>query len=258
MIFRHPLLITLSEKLNGVCSYVQPLPRESTEKKKVLVIHCHPVPESYSSALANAAIKGLKTAGHEVRVKRLYFHGDSGECYEGKSFPPALTCDERREYLDPQRTKDRELLNPKDIPNISPEVAEAISDLRWCDTLVLVYPTWWYNLPAMMKGFIDRVLLPGVAFKLPEKKNSFSLLPAVLAPGLPNIKKIGVVTTYGSSYALTMYCGDNSRRCIERAVRPVCAPDCLLTWHGLHDMDFTTEERRKDFLAKVELAYTLF
>jgi putative NADPH-quinone reductase len=145
MPFRHPLLISLSEKLNVICSYVQPLPRDESEcKKKVLVVHCHPVPESYSTALADAAVRGLKAAGHEVRVRRLYYLGNSSECYSGKSFPPALTCDERRGYLSPEKMDERASeKDPETISDISPEVAEAISDLRWCDSLVLVYPTWW-------------------------------------------------------------------------------------------------------------------
>jgi NAD(P)H dehydrogenase (quinone) len=43
-----------------------------------------------------------------------------------------------------------------------------LRDLDWCDTLIFVYPTWWYGLPAMIKGWLDRVLVPGVAFLMPD------------------------------------------------------------------------------------------
>jgi NAD(P)H dehydrogenase (quinone) len=42
---------------------------------------------------------------------------------------------------------------------------------RWCDTLIFVYPTWWYGLPAMIKGWLDRVLVPGLAFLMPDGQN---------------------------------------------------------------------------------------
>ena len=61
-----------------------------------------------------------------------------------------------------------------------------------------------------------------------------------------------------SSYLGTLYAGDNSRRCIDRALRPVCNPNCLLLWHGLHDMDNVCEQGRAQFLDEVELAYRLF
>ena len=106
MFFRHPMLVSLSNKLNTYTSYVQPLPDPAEEqrgKKKVLLLRCHPVPESYSTALAAAAERGLRAAGHEVRVRSLY-GGKDAYGGGGASFPPLLTTEERRTYNDVSRS----------------------------------------------------------------------------------------------------------------------------------------------------------
>mmetsp|Transcript_27434 Transcript_27434/g.61450 ORF Transcript_27434/g.61450 Transcript_27434/m.61450 type:complete len:160 (+) Transcript_27434:3-482(+) len=138
------------------------------------------------------------------------------------------------------------------------EVREAIADLRWCDSLVLVYPTWWFNFPAAMKGFFDRVMLPGVAFKIPPKGNKAGAGTTGLLPGFTNISKIGVVTTYGAYEAAALYAGDNSRRFLSRAFRPLCAPNCHLLWHGLYSMDAQSLAQRETFLEKVREEYKTF
>ena len=48
------------------------------------------------------------------------------------------------------------------LERVAPEVRGALNDLHWCDSLVLVYPTWWMNMPAMLKGFFDRTFVPGI------------------------------------------------------------------------------------------------
>lgn len=106
----------------------------------------------------------MKLAGHEVRVRSLYFHGDKEKCYAGKEFPAILNADERRGYMDEVLTKERETGHS----NLKQEIIEAVDDLRWCDAVVFVFPTWWFSLPAILKGYIDRVFLPGISFKLPD------------------------------------------------------------------------------------------
>jgi NAD(P)H dehydrogenase (quinone) len=109
---------------------------------RVLVVYAHPVEGSFVAALHRCVVTTLKEAGHEVDDCDLYAEG----------FQPALTRDERRAYhdLDANRT-----IAPKEVER-----------LKRCEGLVLVFPTWWYGMPAMLKGYIDRVWLPGVAFEL--------------------------------------------------------------------------------------------
>lgn len=77
------------------------------------------------------------------------------------------------------------------------QVQEAVEDLRWCDSLVLVYPTWWSGMPAVLKGFFDRVFLPNVAFHLPQSSagNMMILLALLTAPSWRRIGLVGIATS---------------------------------------------------------------
>jgi NAD(P)H dehydrogenase (quinone) len=259
---RYPaILVTLSKQLNCLTSYIQPLSddRESETKRRVLLIHAHPVPESFNSSLASAVERGLSKAGHEVRRRNLYIHSDTPElCYGAGTFPAALSCEERKSYMDPQRAEELESLDGLKITKkLSKEVKDAAQDLRWCDAVVFVYPTWWYNVPAVLKGYLDRVLLPGIGFHLPREATD--TLPARGFSGaLSNVKKIGVVTTYGSPLYGVLYHGDCSRFQIAGGFRQICAPGCTVLWKSLYNMDFTSNEQRLSFLQQVEDTYSKF
>lgn len=102
-------------------------------------MHCHPLPDSYSAALSEAAHRGLQKANHEVRLRRLYrySHSKAEECYQGRDFSPALTNDERKEYMRIDAIKTRQ--DPeklKAFKSCSQDIKDAIADLRWCDSLV--------------------------------------------------------------------------------------------------------------------------
>ncbi|TFJ83271.1 hypothetical protein NSK_005433 [Nannochloropsis salina CCMP1776] len=123
--------------------------------------------------------------------------------------------------------------------------------LKWCDALIFVYPTWWYAMPAILKGWIDRTFLPHSAFTLPTPT---SPPPSVvgLVPCLKNIKKVGVVTTYGSSYQVIRYVGDPGRRIIARGLRPLFDAQCTLLWLGMYSCDTASQAKREEFLAEVK------
>lgn len=232
-------------KLNSLTSYA-PTPPVTNEgqRKNILLIHCHPVLDSFSSSLALAASTSLKNSGCSVRFRRLYLNENEPESsYCEKTFPPTLTADERLNYYNSLSK--------------STEVNRAIEDLKWCDGIVFVYPTWWFNFPAVLKGFIDRVFIPGVAFHLPNSTEDDSTGTG-LVPGLTNIKKIGVITTYGASFSTVLYAGDNSRRFLSKGFRPLCASGVQLEWHGLYDMDNKSKEERNAFLKEIEEAYKFF
>ena len=85
---------------------------------------------------------------------------------------------------------------------------------------MFVYPTWWYSMPAMLKGWIDRVWVPHATFELPK-----GLAP--IKGRLHNIRLIGGFSTYGSPWWWTRFViGDPGRRIIMRGVRPLCHPRC--------------------------------
>ena len=186
---------------------------------RVLLIHCHPRAESFSAALRDTARQALETAGHQVECRDLYAEG----------FTPTLSDAEHRDYLDPAS-------NP-------PDVADHVASLQRAEALLLVYPTWWYGLPAMLKGWFDRIWAPGIAFKLGD---------GAIEPLLTNITRIGVVTTYGSPLWLLWVIGWPDKKLINRGFRRLCARGCRVEWLMLTRMDQRTAPERAAFLAKVK------
>ena len=185
----------------------------------VLLIHCHPRPDSFSSALRDAAVAGLTASGHVVEQRDLY----------AEAFDPVLSTQQRGAYFD-------EAANALGLE-------DHVAALRRAEALVLVYPTWWFGMPAMLKGWLDRVWLPGVAFHLGG--------PKALLPLLTNIKKIAVVTTYGSPWWLLWWVGWPDQRVVRRGLRPLCAAGCRIHWLGLTGMDADIAQRRDRFLGRV-------
>ncbi len=186
---------------------------------RVLVIYCHPRPDSFGAALRDAAVRGLTSAGHSVEVRDLYAEG----------FDPVLSEHQRGVYFD-------ESENARGLE-------DHVAAVRRAEGLVLVYPTWWFGMPAMLKGWFDRVWVPGVAFQLGGAK--------VLQPLLTNIRRIGVVTTYGSPWWLLWWVCWPDRLAMRGGLRPLCAPKCRVQWLGLPGMDVDRPEHRRRFLTKV-------
>lgn len=111
---------------------------------KVLVVYAHPNPKSFNHALLEIVTETLSREGNEVRVKDLYAEG----------FNPVLSG------------QDFEAMHAKNLPADIQKEQEAVA---WAEGLVFVYPTWWFERPAILKGWIDRVLLPGFAYEFTDK-----------------------------------------------------------------------------------------
>jgi len=109
------------------------------------------------------------------------------------------------------------------------------------EALVLVFPVWNYGYPAMLKGYFDRVFLPGVSFRLVE---------GVVAPNLTHIRKIAACTTYGGTRLKTFIAGDPPRKVVSRSLRYVCQAD-RLRYVALHDLNRASDARRAAHLARV-------
>jgi NAD(P)H dehydrogenase (quinone) len=186
----------------------------------VLVVYCHPVPESYVAALKDAVLAGLAEAGHAVRLVDLY----------GEDFRPHMSADERRGYHE---------AGANETP-----VAEHVANLRWADALVFVYPTWWYGLPAMLKGWMDRAFVPHVAFTMPTETQG-------IRGNLRNIRRVDVVTTCGATWLLSKVMGEPGRKTILRGLRSICHPFCRTSYTALYKMDTVSPERRTAHLARV-------
>ena len=124
--------------------------------------------------------------------------------------------------------------------NIAP-VSSYVDRLRVADALILCFPVWIFGYPAILKGFFDRVFLPGVSFRLDGEK---------VVPNLTNIQKLAAVTTYGGTRFRAMLAGDPPRKCIIRAVRYVAQPT-RMRYLALYDLNRASDSNRAGFLDKV-------
>ncbi len=188
---------------------------------RALIIFCHPKADSFNAAVLATVTAHLDKAGVEYRIRDLY----------RSNFMPVLTAHELDCYLD-------------ESCNAAP-VAQDVADVQWADALIFIYPTWWYGLPAMLKGWLDRVLLPGVAFIMPKGEGDN------IRPGLTHIKRLGVFTTCGASWWLTTLIGSPGRRMLTRGVRAICAKRCRTVFAAHYLMDSSTNASRARYLKTV-------
>jgi NAD(P)H dehydrogenase (quinone) len=189
---------------------------------RVLVVHAHPRRDSFNHALFDLVVTALTRAGHEVESISLY----------EEEFDPRMTADERIAYHTA-------------TPIRSAQVERHAQLVVTAEALVFVYPTWWFGLPAILKGWLERVMVPGVAFVFaPENQK--------VMPNLLTIRRIVGVTTYGSSWWYSKLFNDAGRRTLVRTLRLVCNPSTRSTWLGLYSMDRSAPQQRLAFLGKVE------
>ncbi len=182
----------------------------------------HPREDSYSAHLARRAEAGLGAAGHEVELLDLYRLG----------FVTAMSAAERTAYHG-------------DEPILDPLVARHAELLLGAEALVFVYPTWWGGLPAILKGWFERVIVPGVGFRFDERSGK-------VRPALTRVRHLVGISTYGSPAFATRIVNDNGRRTITRALRLSCGFGTRTTWLPFYGIDGSTELERADFAARVE------
>ena len=188
---------------------------------RALVVHAHPVAESFNRSLNTLVCAILRECGHEVHNLDLY----------GQNFMPVMNAIERQGYHDAGR-------------NIEP-VRAHLDELAWCTGLIFVYPTWWYGQPAILKGWLDRVFIPHVTFAMPVGNKP-------VQPLLQHIGCIGGVSTYGAPWLWTRWVGDPGRRIVMRGIRALVHPRAKTFWAAHYKMDSSTPESRAAFMAKVE------
>lgn len=236
----------LQLKLNQLTSYIPPPPLSPPSDnaphapRKILIVHAHPDPiHSYSAAITNQVEVSAKEAGHETRRISLYDAQDDIR----KGYLPKMTQEEHRLRHSLGEDLDRRTL--------AKDVKDHLRMLLWCDTVIFVYPTWWMNTPAALKGFFDRTLVHDIAWSLPLVHADGTPASNGLIPKLTNIQQIVGISTYGASYPIVTLAGDNGRRMIANAIRPILSPTATVAWLGLYDMDTTTHEQRTEFLKQV-------
>jgi NAD(P)H dehydrogenase (quinone) len=183
---------------------------------RILAVHCHPAPDSFNSQLHRAVIDRLR-GKHEIDNCDLY----------AERFDPLIREDDFREYMEER------------VPE---GIAPHAGRLRAAQALLFMFPTWNYGLPAILKGYFDRVWRPGVSFELRHGRPH---------PILRHITHLAAVTTYGSPWAYNkLFMLEPNKRVFMRGFGGVLAPRLQKLWLAQYSEDRITDAERREFLAK--------
>lgn len=193
---------------------------------RFLVILAHPLKESFAAGVAATVREGLEAKGHFVDFLDLY----------EEDFDPRLTAAERGGYFS----------GAYDASAVSPYIER----LKAADGLIFVFPQWWFNVPAILKGFIDRIFVPGVAFDNDAAGGR-------IIPTLTNIRHFWCFTTTGSPWWIVhFYMGNPVKRQLKKGVAYFCSKSVDFRMFSLHNMDQSRPEKRARFLDRVRKAVT--
>ena len=122
---------------------------------KVLIVFAHPEPKSFGRALLDRSVRTLRSCGHEVVVSDLYAMGfnpvAAGQDFTQRRFPDALQYD-----------REQKLASQRHV--FTDDIQTEIDKVLACDLLILQFPMWWFSVPAIMKGWIDRVCANGTVY----------------------------------------------------------------------------------------------
>jgi len=185
---------------------------------RVLVIYAHPVATSYAASLHATVLDALQ-GRHEIRDIDLY----------ADDFDPRLSRAERLDYHDVAANRDG--------------IVQYVEALRWAEAVVFCFPVWCFGLPAILKGFFDRVLAPGVAFDIDGAR---------VTPLLSNIGRIVAVTTYGRArWVVRFSIGDLPRAHITRYFRWFCGRGARVSYLAHYHMNISTDASRAAFRSRV-------
>jgi len=188
---------------------------------KVVIVFNHPYDGSYCNAILNSVTKGLQKANHEVDLIHL----------DKEAFNPVMTSGDLKAFVDRRA--------------IDPKVIEYKERLEQADQLVFIFPIWWELMPAMTKGFIDKVIFPGVAYDY--TKSGYGMVPL-----FKNIKSVTVITTM------------NTPRIFYRLIFGNAIKKALLTgtfwktgykkrkWISFNMVKMVSDAKRKKWLEKLE------
>lgn len=196
--------------------------RTDDRKRRFLIVYAHPLKDSFAASLRDAVTEALQSAGHETTLIDLYADG----------FDPRLTATERAAFFEPDYTP-------------GADVTGYCECLKAADGIVLVFPQWWFNMPAILKGFIDRVFAPGIAYDYPPDGGR-------LIPRLDNLRTVHVVTTTGSPWWVAeLYMRNPVRRQIKSGIAAFCARGARFRMLSMYKLDGASRDRCSRFISKV-------
>ncbi len=189
---------------------------------KCLVVTAHPLPASLCMTLAHRVVAQLQAAGHDVFLENLY----------AQNFNPTLTPRERETYYD----------GPYDAAR----VADQVDHLLAAEAIVLVFPTWWFGFPAVLKGWFDRVWGPGIAY---DHARDFG----PITPRLKRLKRMLVITTLGAPWWVDWIVMRRPvKKIVKIALLSTSAPDCRFEMLSLYKSEKLTPDKVERFANRIK------
>ena len=144
---------------------------------KTLIIYNHPHEGSFCSAIRDAVISGLDIGGHEYKVINLDKDG----------FDPVMREKDLKAFVEGGRDSG---MWPEGVDSL---VMNYVQKMQWAERIVMIFPIWWMSTPAMTKGFIDKVIFPGMVYKMESGK---------LVSMLSKLKQVVIITTMNTPAAI--------------------------------------------------------
>ncbi len=187
---------------------------------KCLVVVAHPLPKSLSQHFAGLVVERLVKNGHTVQLEDLYLAG----------FAAALSSAERESYY---------------ANYDASQVAGQCERLLEAEALILIFPTWWFGFPAILKGWFDRVWGPGIAY---DHADDFG----PIKPRLRNLKNVVAITTLGSAWWIDRFVMWRPvKRNLKYALLGACAGRAKLKFLSLYASENVPDRRLRGFERKI-------
>src|SRR5690606_23178141 len=194
---------------------------------RVAIVFNHPYEGSFGNAVLNAITKGLNGANHEVDIMHLDKDG----------FNPVMSKADLKAFVEHKP--------------IDPQVIDYNERLKKADHLIFVFPIWWDLMPAMTKGFIDRVLTPGVVYD--HHPRGFGLVPL-----LKNIKGVTIITTMNRAKIMSsLLIGNLIRKAMLRSVFKTMGYKNL-KWISYNRIKIVSQKKRVKWLNDLEKQFSRF
>jgi len=189
---------------------------------KVAIVFNHPYEGSYCNAILESVKSGLQKANHEIDIIHL----------DKEGFNPVMTAQDLKAF------RDKEPVDTK--------VIEYKNRLEHADHLVFIFPIWWELMPALMKGFIDKVIFPGVAYDYVNGSNTR------MKPLMTNIKGVTVITTMNTPRVLyRLIFGNAVHKALMRGTFWKLGYKNR-KWISYNMVKQVSDEKRKSWLGKLE------
>jgi NAD(P)H dehydrogenase (quinone) len=194
---------------------------------RTVIVFNHPYEGSYCNAILKAVTKGLQKASHEVDLMHL----------DNDGFNPAMSLSDLKAFVEHKP--------------IDPQVIEYSERLKKADHVIFIFPIWWDIMPASTKGFIDRVLSPGVVYD--HHPRGFGLVPL-----LKNLRSITVITTMNKPKIIySLLIGNLIRKVMLRSVFKTMGYKNL-NWISFTSVKAVSQEKRVKWLNNLEYSFSKF